>query len=218
MRYGNPSLPEALIELAAEGVTRIVVLPLYPQFARATVGSTVTRLKQLSSPTLECIEGYYNHPAYIQALASNVRDYWQQHGRGEMLLISFHGIPKQVSLKGDPYADQCAETARLLAAQLELKAGDWQLTFQSRFGKAEWLQPYTDVRLQELAAGGVKTVDVICPGFAADCLETLEEIALRYAETYLEAGGEKLRYIPALNDRPEHIRALAELVSTRLVG
>jgi len=212
MRYGKPSLPEALIELAAEGVTRIVVLPLYPQYARATVGSTVTRLKQLSTPTLACIKGYCRHPAYINALASNVSDYWQTHGRGEMLLISFHGIPKQVALNGDPYADQCAETARLLAAQLKLHDSEWQLTFQSRFGKAEWLQPYTDIRLQELAAGGVKTVDVVCPGFAADCLETLEEIALRYAETYLEAGGEKLRYIPALNDRPEHIQALAELV------
>jgi len=216
MRYGNPSLPEALIELAAEGVTRIVVLPLYPQYARATVGSTVTRLKLLSTPVLACIEGYCNHPAYINALASNVRDYWEKHGRGQMLLISFHGIPKQVALKGDPYADQCAETARLLAAQLKLHADEWQLTFQSRFGKAEWLQPYTDIKLQDLAAAGVKTVDVVCPGFAADCLETLEEIALRYAETYLEAGGHALRYIPALNDCPEHIQALVELVMARL--
>ncbi len=218
MRYGNPSLPEALIELAAEGVTRIVVLPLYPQYTRATVGSTVARLKQLSPHTLFCIEGYCSHPAYIQALASNVRDYWEKHGRGQMLLISFHGIPKQVTRRGDPYAEQCTQTARLLAARLKLNAGEWQLTFQSRFGKAEWLQPYIDSRLQELAAGGVKTVDVICPGFPADCLETLEEIALRYAETYRQAGGEQLRYIPALNDRPEHIRALAELVSARLMG
>lgn len=216
MRYGNPSLPEALLELAAEGVTRIVVLPLYPQYARATVGSTVAKLKQLSTPTLSCIEGYCRHPAYIDALASNVRDYWQKYGRGEMLLISFHGIPKQVALQGDPYAEQCAETAALLAAQLKLHDGEWQLTFQSRFGKAEWLQPYTDIRLQELAAGGVKTVDVTCPGFAADCLETLEEIALRYAQTFSDAGGEKLRYIPALNDRPEHLQALAELVTAHL--
>ena len=215
MRYGNPSLAEALIELAAEGVTHIVVLPLYPQYARATVGSTVDRLKQLSNSTLICIEGYCSHPHYINALASNVRDYWEKHGRGQRLLISFHGIPKQVALKGDPYADQCAETARLLAAQLKLRDSEWQLTFQSRFGKAEWLKPYTDIKLQELAAAGVKTVDVICPGFAADCLETLEEIALRYAETYLEAGGQELHYIPALNDRPDHIRALAELVMAR---
>ncbi|MGA9855213.1 MAG: ferrochelatase [Gammaproteobacteria bacterium] len=216
MRYGNPSLPEALIELAAEGVTRIVVLPLYPQYARATISSTVTRLKQLSTPTLSCIEGYCRHPAYIDALALNVRDNWEKHGRGRMLVISFHGIPKQVALKGDPYPEQCADTARLLAARLKLPDSEWQLTFQSRFGKAEWLQPYTDIRLQELAAAGMKTVDVVCPGFAADCLETLEEIGLRYAETFLQAGGERLRYIPALNDRPEHIQALAELVSAQL--
>ncbi|MDE2346294.1 MAG: ferrochelatase, partial [Gammaproteobacteria bacterium] len=218
MRYGNPSLPEALLELAAAGVTRIVVLPLYPQYARATVGSTLHRLKQLSEPTLDCIEGYAGNPAYIQALASQVREFWQQHGRGEKLLISFHGIPKQVALAGDPYAQQCLHTAGLLAAELGLSNQQWQLTYQSRFGPAAWLQPYTQVQLQELAAAGLKTVDVVCPGFAADCLETLEEIALRYAESYREAGGRELRYIPALNDRPEHIRALAELVMARLPG
>ncbi len=218
MRYGNPSLPEALLELAAEGVTRIVVLPLYPQYARATVGSTLKRLRQLSTPALDCIEGYASHPAYIGALTSGVRDYWQQHGRGQKLLISFHGIPKQVVRKGDPYAQQCEETAGLLAAQLELRSHEWQLTYQSRFGPAEWLKPYTDEQLQELAAGGVKTVDVICPGFAADCLETLEEIALRYAESFRLAGGQQLRYIPALNDHPGHIQALAELVTARLAG
>lgn len=216
MRYGNPSLPEALLELAAEGVTRIVVLPLYPQYARATTGSTVARLKCLASPPLLCIEGYAGHPAYINALAANVRDYWKKHGRGRMLLMSFHGIPKQVVRRGDPYADQCALTARQLASALELREQDWQLTFQSRFGKAEWLTPYTDITLQELAARGLKNIDVICPGFAADCLETLEEIALRYAETFQAAGGQALRYIPALNDRADHIRALADLVMARL--
>ena len=216
MRYGNPSLPEALLELAAEGVTRIVVLPLYPQYARATTGSTVARLKCLASPPLLCIEGYAGHPAYINALAANVRDYWKKHGRGRMLLMSFHGIPKQVVRRGDPYAYQCALTARQLASALELREQDWQLTFQSRFGKAEWLTPYTDITLQELAARGLKNIDVICPGFAADCLETLEEIALRYAETFQAAGGQALRYIPALNDRADHIRALADLVMARL--
>ena len=218
MRYGNPSLPEALLELAAAGVTRIVVLPLYPQYARATVGSTLQRLKQLSEPTLDCIEGYAGDPGYIQALASRVSDFWQQHGRGEKLLISFHGIPRQVSLAGDPYAQQCVQTARLLAAKLGLSEQQWRLTYQSRFGPAEWLQPYTEAQLQELAASGVKTVDVVCPGFAADCLETLEEIALRYAESYRAAGGRELRYIPALNDRPDHIQALAGLVMARLAG
>jgi protoporphyrin/coproporphyrin ferrochelatase len=216
MRYGNPSLPEALIELAAEGVTRIVVLPLYPQYARATVGSTLARLEQLSAPALSCIEGYAGYAGYINALAASVREYWKNHGRGGMLLISFHGIPKQMVLKGDPYADQCAQTASLLASQLDLQDGEWQLTFQSRFGNAEWLKPYTDITLQQLAASGVKTVDVICPGFAADCLETLEEIALRYADTFRSAGGEALRYIPALNDGAQHIRILADLVMPRL--
>jgi len=218
MRYGNPSLPEALLELAAEGVTHIVVLPLYPQYARATVGSSVARLTQICPSPLTCIEGYADDPAYIAALAACVNQYWQKHGRGQMLLMSFHGIPRQVVRKGDPYAQQCALTAKYLATQLKLHDSDWQLTFQSRFGMAEWLTPYTDIRLQELAAGGVKTVDVICPGFAADCLETLEEIALRYAETFREAGGETLRYIPALNARPEHIQALAALVTARLAG
>ncbi len=216
MRYGNPSLPEALLELVAEGVTHIVVLPLYPQYARATVGSTVTRLKQLSTPTLTCIEGYEEGPGYIAALAASVREHWKKHGRGQKLLISFHGIPKQAVRKGDPYEDQCAHTAQQLAAALHLNTDNWQLVFQSRFGKAEWLTPYTDETLRELAARGVKTVDVICPGFAADCLETLEEIALRYAGDFRQAGGEALRYIPALNDRPDHIRALADLVMPHL--
>ncbi|MGH8397605.1 MAG: ferrochelatase [Gammaproteobacteria bacterium] len=216
MRYGNPSLPEALLELSAAGVTHIVALPLYPQYARATVGSTVTRLKQLGTPTLTCIQGYADHPAYMAALATQVRECWQKHGRGQKLLISFHGIPKKVVLKGDPYYDQCRGTARLLANVLQLPNDDWQLTFQSRFGKAEWLMPYTEETLRELAVHGVKTVDVVCPGFAADCLETLEEIALRYAESFRRAGGETLRYIPALNNRPDHIRALADLVMPHL--
>jgi protoporphyrin/coproporphyrin ferrochelatase len=216
MRYGNPSLPEALIELAAEGVTHIVVLPLYPQYARATVGSTVARLEQLSSTPLSCIQGYADDPAYIAALAESANAHWRQCGRGQKLLMSFHGIPKKAVLKGDPYADQCERTARLLATRLDLGPDEWQLTFQSRFGKAAWLTPYTDISLQQLASRGVKTVDVICPGFAADCLETLEEIALRYAEIFRAAGGEKLRYIPALNEHPDHVRTLAALVTARL--
>ncbi|MGA9853117.1 MAG: ferrochelatase [Gammaproteobacteria bacterium] len=216
MRYGNPSLAEALVELSAEGVTHLVVLPLYPQYAKATAGSTLLKLKQLAPQSFTCIETYAEYPAYIAALAASVREHWKKHGRGQKLLISFHGIPKQAVRKGDPYADQCARTAQQLAAALQLNAENWQLVFQSRFGKAEWLTPYTEEILREHAASGVKIVDVICPGFCADCLETLEEIAMRYTETYRQVGGRELRYIPALNDRPDHIRALADLVMARL--
>ncbi|MGH8281209.1 MAG: ferrochelatase, partial [Gammaproteobacteria bacterium] len=216
MRYGKPSLSEALAELSAAGVTHPVVLPLYPQYARATLGSTLARLKQLPPQTFSCIEGYAEDPGYIAALVASVHEHWGKHGRGQKLLISFHGIPKQAERKGDPYEDQCARTVQQLAAALHLNTDDWQLVFQSRFGRAEWLTPYTDETLRELAASGVKTVDVICPGFAADCLETLEEIALRYAGVFRQAGGKDLRYIPALNDRPDHIRALADLVMPHL--
>lgn len=214
MRYGRPSFAEALDELAGAG--RIVILPLYPQYARATVGSTLARLRKLTAKPLDFIEGYAEYPAYIAALAASVREHWQTHGRGERLLISFHGIPQQAARKGDPYADQCAHTARRLAQALELSGNDWQLVFQSRFGRAQWLKPYTEDTLVQLAGEGLRTVDVICPGFAADCLETLEEITLRYAESFRAAGGEALHYIPALNSRPDHVCALADLVAAQL--
>lgn len=214
MRYGRPTLAAALRELA--GLERIVVLPLYPQYAEATAGSTVARLKQLTSKPLDCIAGYADQPAYLAALAASVREHWQARGRGERLLISFHGIPQRAVDKGDPYAEQCAHTAQGLAAALHLSEPEWRLVFQSRFGRAQWLQPYTEDTLRQFAAEGVETVDVICPGFAADCLETLEEIALRYAQSFRAAGGRELRYIPALNARPDHIRALADLVCARL--
>lgn len=216
MRYGRPSLGDALAELEAHGVTGIVVLPLFPQYAGATVGSVRARLRRLTRKPLELIAGYADQRGYIDALAASVREFWQAHARGQTLLISFHGIPQQMVDRGDPYREQCAQTARLLAQALQLRDTEWQLVFQSRFGRGQWLQPYTEASLEQLAAQGVKTVDVICPGFAADCLETLEEIVLRYAESFRAAGGGELRYIPALNARPEHVRALADLVTARL--
>lgn len=221
MRYGQPSLTLAARELLDTVPSEVVVLPLYPQFAQATTGSTLKRLMALESATSalavgHAIRDYHDHPAYIDALAASVREHWQQHGRGQKLLISFHGIPQQVADQGDPYPAQCTRTAQLLGAALGLADTDWQLVFQSRFGPAPWLQPYTDVTLRQLAANGIKTVDVICPGFATDCLETLEEIAMRYADVFHDAGGEALRYIPALSARTDHIRALAQIVCARL--
>ncbi|HLW73458.1 MAG TPA: ferrochelatase [Gammaproteobacteria bacterium] len=217
MRYGNPSLSSALAALKKTGVARVLVLPLYPQYAAATTGSTLKAvdraLKRLGwSSAVTAIRDYHDRPAYITALAESVQEHWAEHGRGQKLIVSFHGIPKQISDGGDPYADQCDGTARLLAGRLGLKEGEWRLTFQSRFGPAEWLKPYTEEALIECAAQGLTRVDVICPGFAADCLETLEEIALRYADSFRAAGGKELCYIPALNARDAHVRALAELV------
>ncbi len=221
MRYGNPSIDTALTELKQAGVTRLLLLPLYPQYAAATTASSfraVTRaLKRMGwAPEVQTLHDYHDHPGYLDALAASVREHWSAEGRGDKLLISFHGIPKQVSDAGDPYASQCAVTAAALAQRLGLAQGAWQMSFQSRFGPAAWLQPYTDEVLKECAARGQKRVDVICPGFAADCLETLEEIALRYAEGFHAAGGEALRYIPALNARDGHVRALAELTRMKL--
>jgi ferrochelatase len=217
MRYGNPSILSALTELKQAGVTRLLVLPLYPQYAESTTGSGFaavrTALTRLDwAPELRTIGNYHDHPAYISALAASVREHWAEHHRGEKLIVSFHGIPKQVSDAGDPYAGQCAATARLLARDLGLKDDEWRLSYQSRFGPAEWLKPYTLDVLKRSAVEGLRRVDVICPGFAADCLETLEEIALRYAESFRAAGGQRLRYVPALNARPDHVEALVGLV------
>jgi ferrochelatase len=217
MRYGNPSLSSALAALKEADVTRLLVLPLYPQYAAATTGSTlraVTRaLRRMGWPVpVASVHDYHTDPNYISALAASVRERWAKHGRAAKLIVSFHGIPQQVSDAGDPYAVQCTATAAALAKELKLAESEWQQAFQSRFGPARWLQPYTDDVLRSCAAQGIRQVDVICPGFAADCLETLEEIALRYAESFRAAGGQRLRYVPALNARPDHVEALAGLV------
>ena len=221
MRYGEPSIPAALTRLQLDRVSRIVVLPLYPQFSHTTTSSALDAITAALDgmgwhPELRIIEDYHADPGYISALASSVREHWALHGRSEQLLMSFHGIPRRYAEKGDPYGQQCQETAQLLATALGLEPGHWQVAYQSRVGKAEWLSPYTDVAIRELAAGGTKHLDVVCPGFSADCLETLDEIATRYRHEFVAAGGQTLRYVPALNARPAHIEALARIAGNLL--
>jgi ferrochelatase len=177
MRYGDPTIAAGLARLRAAGASRIVVLPLYPQYSRSTTES----VRDVIGPDATMIEQFHDHPAYVAALAAGVRRHWNAHGRGELLVMSFHGIPKRSVERGDPYEKQCGATARLLAQALGLKPEQWRLTFQSRFGAAEWLQPYTQPTLEMLARGGLRRVDVVCPGFVADCLETLEEIGMECA-------------------------------------
>jgi ferrochelatase len=223
MTYGSPSLDSALRELEAGGVRRILVLPLYPQYSGSTTAAAHDALYRLLRtrrwlPELRTLNSYHDHPAYIAALAASVRAHWSAHGRGEHLLMSFHGVPQRYVLAGDPYYCQCHKTARLLGERLQLGAADCTVSFQSRFGKAPWVQPYTDVTVLALARRGVRRLDAICPGFAADCLETLEEVALRYRADFVAAGGEELRYIPALNASAGHVAALAEIAGEQLRG
>lgn len=218
MRYGSPSIASALEELQRVGIDKITVLPLYPQNSCSTTASTLDAIGDAfrltrSVPHLRFIADYHAHPPYIQALAESVREQWREQEAGEMLLLSFHGTPVRFRDEGDPYYRQCMKTAELLAAELALSAEQWLVTFQSRFGREEWLQPYTDKTLEQLARDGVRRVDVVCPGFAADCLETLEEIAGENRERFLHAGGEEMHYIPALNERDTHIAMMAQLVA-----
>ena len=223
MGYGEPSVRSALRELCASGCRRILCLPLFPQCASATTGSAFDRVTGALSayrsvPELRFVCGYHDDPAYVGALARSVRDFWEREGDPARLLISFHGLPRRYAELGDPYPEQCRETARLLAARLGLADDAWAMAYQSRFGREEWLRPCTDETLRSWAGGGVEKVDVICPGFSADCVETLEEIAITNRDRFLEAGGKRMRYIPALNDRPDHIRALAGVVLRNLSG
>jgi ferrochelatase len=222
MRYGRPALATALAELAQAGCVRAIVVPLFPQYSISTTASVEDALLKAASrlsgaPRLTFVPGYAEHPAYIAALAESVGEAWDQDGPPDRLLVSFHGTPARYrDRKGDPYFVQCRATAGLLAEALELEPAQWTMAFQSRFGREEWLKPYTDETLAAWGREGLGRVDVICPGFPADCLETLEEIAVTNAEMYREAGGGELRYIPALNDRPDHVRALADLVLTQM--
>ncbi|MDD9856374.1 MAG: ferrochelatase [Gammaproteobacteria bacterium] len=223
MRYGNPSIAAALGKLRAAGMRRLLVLPLYPQYCAATTASTFDAVSaELSRwrwlPALRFVAHYHDHPAYIGALAASVRDYRRAHGRGEMLLMSFHGIPQAYFDAGDPYHCECLKTARLLAEELGLGDAEWRVSFQSRLGRAKWLQPYTDRALADLARAGVRDVQVICPGFSADCLETLEEMALANRDLFLRAGGRRYACIPCLNDGARHIRALASIARENLSG
>jgi len=223
MRYGNPSIASALDALKRDGATRILVIPLYPQYAAATtasvvdaVGSWARRIRSL--PELRFVNRYHDDPLYIGALVKQVRDHWMINGRAERLVLSFHGVPDRTRALGDPYHDECRTTARLLAERLGLRSDEMVVSFQSRFGKAKWLQPYTEPTLIELARQGVKRVDVMCPGFSTDCLETLEEIDVEAHAAFLKAGGEAFHYIPCLNDQHEWIAALAALAIRHLQG
>jgi ferrochelatase len=217
--YSEPQVREALHSLRAAGAEQIVVLPLYPQGSGTTTGPVYDQVIAAMGdwralPGLHLIGDYHGDAGYIRALANSLREHWQQHGRTAHLLMSFHGIPVRCVQRGDAYEAQCRETARQLAVALELPASDWSLSFQSRFGKARWLTPATERVLAELPGRGLRTLTVICPGFAVDCLETLEEIALGGREIFLHAGGEQFQYVPALNDRGDHAQALCGLILT----
>ncbi len=221
MRYGRPGLAAGVQRLKEAGCRRLLALPLYPQYAGATTGSALDGLfsalmARRDVPELRTVRHYPDHPGYIAALAAAVRTHWAEQGRGDRLLMSFHGMPRAAVDQGDPYPEDCRRTATALAAALGLNEGEYLLTYQSRFGKGEWLTPYTDLTLAALPAQGVRRLDVICPGFAADCLETLEEIALEGRDTFLAAGGERYAYIPALNERPEWIAALRDIALANL--
>ena len=223
MRYGQPTVAKAMDELRAERCDRVLVLPLYPQYAASTTAiaadAVFAHLRKVRAlPGLRLVRQYHDHPAYIGALAANVRDFWQREGRGDLLLMSFHGLPRRSLELGDPYHCQCQKTARLLAERLGLALGDYRVTFKSRFGRAEWLKPYTAATLAELGRRKLRRLDVICPGFVADCLETLEEIAIEGRATFLSSGGGEYRYIPALNEHPAWIAALSEIALENLHG
>lgn len=223
MRYGSPSIAEGLHALSRAGCSRILILPLYPQYSVTTTASTddavVAALRGWTpAPETRTVRSYYDHPAYLTALQSVIRGFWEDNGPAERLLMSFHGIPQRYADAGDPYPEHCAATARALAARLELAPGRWHMAYQSRFGSEAWLRPSLDGRLARWAGRGISGVDVICPGFAADCLETLEEVAITGRERFETAGGRGFRYIPALNDRWEHITALTEIVIDHAAG
>lgn len=223
MRYGNPSIEAGLEKLRAANTNRLLIFPLYPQYSAATTASTFDAVADVLKswrwiPELRMINHYHDTPDYIDAMANSVRTHWQTHSQPEKLLFSFHGLPKHYFLAGDPYHCECYKTARLIAEKLELNDDEWQLTFQSRFGPRKWLEPYTDITLKELGKKGIKHVQIVCPGFSADCLETLEEIDIQNREFFIEAGGETFSYIPALNDSAEHIDALFNLIQTHCQG
>ncbi len=223
MSYGAPNLREVLEELRAQGVRRLLVLPLYPQYSGSTTASVFDAVTGILRrwrwlPELRFIADYYREPGYVQALADSVRQHWAARGRGERLLLSFHGIPARYLTSGDPYYCQCQVTARRLREVLGLDEAALQISFQSRVGREPWLQPYTDQLLKQWAGEGIRRVDVLCPGFSIDCLETIDEIAGENAEAFVHAGGERLSYIPALNASPAHAAMLASLVERHIAG
>jgi ferrochelatase len=223
MRYGKPSVADGLAELKEKGCRRVLVMPMYPQYAGSATGSVEDALekalaKKGAAPEIRFVKDFHDHRAYAKAIAKNVNDYWFKHGRPDRLLMSFHGIPKASVTRGDPYQAQCLESARLIATELGWNDQRTVVSFQSRFGAAEWIQPYTVDTLRSLAAEGVGRVDVICPGFAADCLETLEEISMEARTAFREAGGKDFHYIPTTNDTPPWMTALTIISMENLAG
>jgi len=223
MRYGSPSIGTQLDQLKAEGIERLLLLQAYPQYSATTTASVIDAVgawcaKVRRLPEIRYVNDFHDDPGYIEALARSVERHWQRNGRGELLVMSFHGIPERNIRRGDPYQAQCLATARLLAERLRLAPEQHRVTFQSRFGRAKWLEPYTEPTLRELAGAGVKRVDVMCPGFPADCLETLEEIAMEGRAAFIQAGGSEFSYIPCLNDDPAWIDALCAIAERHLSG
>jgi ferrochelatase len=216
MRYGEPRIGRALDRLRAAGCDRILIVPLYPQYAASTTASTLDAVcewlaRARNAPEVRFVKHFHDHPAYVAALAALMRRHWERHGRGDRLVMSFHGLPRFALERGDPYHCECQATARLLAEALGLGEKEYLVTFQSRFGRAEWLQPYTEPTLKALAREGMRRVDVVCPGFVSDCLETLEEIGIVGRAAFLASGGGELRLLPCLNESPEWIAALATI-------
>ncbi|WFF38083.1 ferrochelatase [Moraxella nasibovis] len=218
--YGNPNIKDVMATLQDKGYDDLIVLPLYPQYSATTTAAVFDKVadyckQQRNMPMVQFVRDYHDHPLYIQALAQSIRRFWDEHGRADRLLMSFHGIPKPYADKGDPYAEQCRKTAVLVASELGLATHEWAISFQSRFGAQEWLKPYTDELLSEWGQAGV-SVQVLSPAFSADCLETLEELAVENRDNFLSAGGKSYEYIPALNTDELHIELMAQLVGRYL--
>jgi ferrochelatase len=221
MTYGNPNIQDVLAQVSAQPQEHVILFPLFPQYSATSTAPLYDAVakwvvQQRNLPGLTVIRDYYQHPLFIQSLAQSVRDYQAIHGQPEKLLMSFHGIPQPYADKGDPYADRCRITGKLLAKALGLSEDQYAISFQSRFGKQEWIKPYTDVLLEDWAKQGVKSIQVMSPAFSADCLETLEELAIENAETFKALGGESYSYIPALNSREDHLRLLNSLLQANL--
>jgi ferrochelatase len=223
MRYGKPAISTTLDKMLAAGVRKLVVLPLYPQYSASTVASTFDAvaadfMQRRWMPELRFVTHYHDRPDFIAALAHKVEAHWQAHGKADKLIMSYHGIPRRYLTNGDPYHCECYKTSRLLAEALGLEKNQYMTTFQSRFGREEWLKPYTDETLKGLPAQGVKSVQMICPGFSADCLETIEEIGVENRDYFMQAGGERYEYIAALNSDTKHIEVLLAMVSENIEG
>ena len=223
MSIGTPSISAVLARMKQQGCERILVLPLYPQYAASSTAAAFdgvfAQLRKLRNvPAIRTVKHYHDHPGYIGALAQNVRDYWMKTGKPDKLIMSFHGVPHFTLEKGDPYHCECQKTGRLLAEELDLDTDEFQICFQSRFGRTEWLRPYTTDILEQLGSQNIRRIDVICPGFVSDCLETLEEIAIEGKKTFIQAGGQEFHYIPCLNERDDWIHALADIALTNLEG